>query len=61
MVHRAMARAARDAVFSCFVVLDNLTSVTDEEGDFELRFVRPDGIDILAGTGGVSPLHDLLE
>jgi hypothetical protein len=61
MVHRAMEWAARSAVFRCLVALDNMTKVTDEEGEFELRFVRKDGVDILAGPLELESLHDLLE
>jgi len=61
MVHRAMARAARDSAFRFCVILDNLTRATDEEGYFELRFVRPDGIDVVAGPAELESLHDLLE
>ena len=61
MAHRAIARTARHAVFRFCVILDNLTGATDEEGYFELRFVRPDGIDVIAGPAELESLHDLLE
>lgn len=60
MVTRAMAMSARDAVFGLFVAIDGGRKLTDEDGHFELRYVRGDQVDILSDkeTGW---LHELLE
>ena len=58
MARKAMAKAARDAIFGIFVGLDGSMRLTNEEGHFELRFVRGEQFDLICHPEEM--IHELL-